>query len=145
MVTKITKRIMSAVICTLFVFGSLLSAAPVPAQSVADAGITTDLTNIPQTGTPVEFTANATSPNTIYYQFSYKAGYGTTPNGWGGPTDNPLNPWVVAQDWSTSNIASITFPSEDNYMVVVQAKEDLSDVWEFGDPQEGINIKVESQ
>jgi len=142
MVTKITKRIMSAIICTLFVFGSLLSAAPVPAQSLADAEITIDLTNIPQPGTPVEFTATATGPNTIYYRFSYKAGYGTLPNGWDGPTDNPLIPWVVAQNWSTSNVANITFPNADNYIVVVQAKDDVTSAWEFGDPQGGMNIYV---
>ena len=40
-------------------------------------GITTDLTSIPQTGAPVRLTANATGPNTIFYRFLYKAGYGT--------------------------------------------------------------------
>jgi hypothetical protein len=120
----------------------LLSAAPVFAQVVADAGITTDLTDIPEAGVPVEFTAHATDPNTIYYRFYYKARYGTMPNGWGGPDEDPPNPWIIARDWSTNNVASIIFPSEDNYIVVVQTQEDRTRRWEFGDPQEGMSVYV---
>ena len=145
MKTRAKKGIIPAAISTLFVLGSLLSAGPVPAQVVADAGITTDLIDIPQFGTPVEFTAHATGASTICYRFYYKARYGTLPNGWGGPDEDPPNPWIVARNWSTSNVASITFPTEDNYVVVVRTKEDPTRAWEFGDPQGGLNIKVEPQ
>jgi len=97
-------------------------------------GITTDLTAIPQPGVPVQFTANATGPNTIYYRFLYRAGYGTAAYA--------TNQFVPAQDWSTNNTANIMFPGADNYIVVVQATEDSAGAWAFGDPQGGLNIVV---
>jgi hypothetical protein len=98
-------------------------------------GIATDLTGIPQTGAPVKLAANATGPNTIYYRFLYKAGYGT-------PAYNTPGGFIIAQNWTTNNSANITFPSADNYIVIVQATEDSSGVWVFGDPQGGMSIYV---
>lgn len=111
------------------------SLASVPINELKLVGITTDLTGAPQTGTPVKVTANATGPNTIYYRFLYKAGYGT-------PAYNIPGGFIVAQDWSTDNSADITFPSADNYIVIVQATEGSSGTWVFGDTQGGMNIYV---
>jgi hypothetical protein len=97
--------------------------------------VSTDLTGIPQAGAPVKVTATGIGPGTIYYRFLYKAGYGTpaylTPGG-----------FVVAQNWSTNNSASVTFPSADNYIVIVQATEDSTGAWAFGDPQGGLNFHL---
>jgi len=98
---------------------------------------TSNLSGIPTVGDPITVSANSVDPAIVYYRFLYKAGYGTeafnTPGG-----------FVIVQDWSTDNIAAITFPSADNYIVIVQATEDSTGVWALGDPQGGISIKVGS-
>jgi YVTN family beta-propeller protein len=97
-----------------------------------------NLSGIPTVGEVITLDVNPVDSGIVYYRFLYKAGYGTaaynTPGG-----------FVIAQNWSTDNIATINFPSADNYIVIVQATEDSNGVWNFGDPQGGMNINVESQ
>ena len=54
--------------------------------------------------------------DTIYYKWFYRAGYGTS--------DYDSSPWVVAQDYSTSNSCGFSFPSAGKYIVVVRAVTD---------------------
>jgi hypothetical protein len=84
----------------------------------------------------VTVSADRTGSVVTYYRFLYRAGYGTAAYA--------TNQFVTAQNWSIDNTADITFPSADNYIVVVQATEDSGGAWAFGDPQGGLNIVVES-
>ena len=72
---------------------------------------------------------------TMYYRFLYKAGYGT--EAW------DTNQWVTIQNLGAHNTATFSFPSADNYCVIVQASDD-ENVWVPGDPQGGMTIKAES-
>jgi len=87
-------------------------------------------------GDPVTFTAVATGMGTMYYRFLYKAGYGT--EAWS------TNQWVTIQNLSADNAATFSFPSADNYCIIVQASDD-GNVWIAGDPQGGMTMKVEGQ
>jgi len=89
-----------------------------------------------QAGQALDILVDAVGPAnaTLQYQFFSKAGYGTP--------EFETNPWIVVQDWSTKNSASILFPQAGNYFVVshVKAAEDPS--WDDGEPQGGIHVVV---
>jgi len=98
--------------------------------------LTANFSNPVNPGDPVTFTATATGMGTMYYRFLYKAGYGT--EAWN------TNQWVLIQNLSTDNTATLSFPSADNYCVIAQASDD-ENVWSAGDPQGGMTILVEGQ
>ena len=82
-----------------------------------------DNLSISETGTinvsqNVTFTANASSSagDAIYYKFYYCANYGTS--------EYDSSPWVVMQDYSTSNTCSYSFSEANDYIVVVRAVTD---------------------
>lgn len=87
-------------------------------SAICFAGLTMSPTNSPRAGTPVTISVNASSAGgqSVYYKFFYRANYGT-----------PLydsSPWMVVQEYSTSNSAQYTFPSDGSYIVVVRAATD---------------------
>ena len=95
---------------------------------------TSTLAGIPTAGQPITVSANPVGSVVVYYRFLYRAGYGTAAYA--------TNQFITAQNWSADNTADITFPSADNYIVVVQATEEATGAWAFGDPQGGLNIVV---
>jgi hypothetical protein len=98
--------------------------------------ITTNLVCNAEANVPVRVSCTATGPSgtTLYYKILYKAGYGTAAYA--------TNSWVTALNWSTLNYADVTFPSADNYIVIVQVSDSLG-VWAAGDPQGGMAVIVE--
>jgi len=104
-------------------------------EDVQFVGLTTNLADIPQAGDSIAFTADGIGPGTIYYKLLYKAGYGSA--AWN------TNQWVPFQNFSTNNAATFSFPSADNYVVIMQASDDPN-VWSAGDPQGGITVNVTS-
>jgi len=98
-------------------------------------GISTNLVSKVEVGDTLVFTANEVSqgPGTVHYQFFRRAGYGQP--GWGG------NSWQVMQNWSTSNLVSISFNTSGNYFVAVHC-EYAGNSWAAGDPQGGIAVEV---
>ncbi len=69
---------------------------------------------------PVTMTASAsgTSSETLYYKFYYRANYGTS--------TYDTSPWVVMQDYSTTNTCTDIFPGDGSYIVVVRVVTDPS-------------------
>jgi len=125
------------------------TAGPVIAN-VLITGLSTDLLVHPMAGDPIQFSASTIGPGTIFYRFLYKAGYGTAAFSMPGG-------WVIAQNWSTSSVASlpfpdpdtttiadIVFPSADNYIVIAQATDDAGGAWTAGDAQAGMSINLEN-
>ena len=50
--------------------------------------------------------------------------------------------WVIARNWDPQPTAGITFPSANNYIVIVQATDNASGIWTAGDSQGGLNIII---
>lgn len=90
------------------------------AETVNISSITMAMTQRPQAGDSVTVTANATSDpvQTVYYKFFYRGDYGTA--------QYDSAPWVVVQDYSTSNSCEYTFPGDESYIVVVRAVTDVN-------------------
>ncbi len=86
--------------------------------SVEITSITLDQAESINVGDIITYTVDAsdTNENTIYYKFFYHANYGTN--------DYDISPWVVVQDYSTTNSCNFTFSSEGNYIVVVRTVTD---------------------
>jgi Raf kinase inhibitor-like YbhB/YbcL family protein len=84
--------------------------------------LTNDLYTSPNAGDKVIFTttASTSSSDDIYYKFSYCANYGTST--YAGTT------WTTVQDYSTANTCQYTFPSQGDYIMVVNAVTDTSDI-----------------
>jgi len=70
----------------------------------------------PRVGDFITFIAGTAAPDTVFFRFHYRAGYGT-------PAYDS-NRWVLFQDFSTKNAATIAFPTADHYIVVVHAVAD---------------------
>jgi hypothetical protein len=87
-------------------------------------------------GQPVTFTANVVGPPLLYYKFFFRSGYGTEAY--------DTNPWLIMQDSSTSSSATFSFPTADNYVVVVWGVKDPNNV-PADYPLIGMNVKVESE
>jgi YVTN family beta-propeller protein len=104
-------------------------------RDVQFVNLSADLSTTPQVGRPIKFTAEAIGSGTIYYKFWYRAGYGTV--------SGATNPWLVMQDFSTNNAATFSFPSSDNYIVVVWGVRNRNNVDPSNVPIIGMNIKVE--
>jgi len=102
-------------------------------------GLTPSQLGIYKVGDTITFTATAIGPEPIYYKFWYRAGYGTA--GYG---TNPLNPFVVMQDFSVSNSATHTFSVAGNYIVLVWGTDDPNSVVPSDVPIIGMNVNVEN-
>ncbi len=78
----------------------------------------TGLTGSFESNEPVTITASgaAVTGETLYYKFYYCANYGTSAY--------ETTPWVVMQDYSTSNTCQYTFPEDGTYIVVVRVVTD---------------------
>jgi hypothetical protein len=83
--------------------------------------LSTNLSGSAEVGAPVIFLVSATSSSgeDIYYKFLYCGNYGTSAY--------DTSPWVVMQDYSTSNSCTHSFTSAGNYVVVVRAVTDPND------------------
>ncbi|MFH1162839.1 MAG: hypothetical protein V1852_02105 [Pseudomonadota bacterium] len=69
-------------------------------------------------GAPLTFTVEASSQkySTLYYKFFYCANYGTAAY--------ESSPWVIMQEYSTTNSCTYTFPQEGSYIVVARVVSD---------------------
>lgn len=105
-------------------------------EEVQFLSLTTDIGTTLQAGDQITFIASCKGAGPIYYQFFYRAGYGTA------AYDG--NPWVIMQEFSTSNTCTYSFPNADNYVVVVWACNDPNNIPDDV-PLMGINLKVKSQ
>lgn len=77
-------------------------------------------TGVVNPGTPVTYTANAsTLGGTLYYKWFYRSSYGTP--------DYDSSPWIVVKDYSTDNSCNYTFPGGGEYIIVVRAVTDPND------------------
>jgi hypothetical protein len=113
-----------------------LSKGPLTVEEPRLSRLCTDITGAVQPGQPVTFTAGSVGPGAAYYKFFYRAGYGTA------AYNDPGNPWLVMQEFSTSNTSSFAFPSAGNYIVVVWAVSDPNSFNSAEVPLIGTNVKV---
>ena len=91
------------------------------ADDIQFAGLAANLPGgTPRVGDFVTFIATTTRPDTVFYRFYYRAGYGTTAY--------DSNPWVLFQDFSSRNAATLAFPSARHYIVVVHAVADPNNI-----------------
>ena len=97
--------------------------------------LTTDISGAPEVGDAITFTAAGTGTGT-YYKFWCRAGYGTSAYN--------TNQWVVMQEYSTNNTCTHTFDNSDNYVVIVHATKDPTDI-PSPVPMIGMNVEVEDQ
>jgi hypothetical protein len=105
-------------------------------EDVQFLSLTTDIGVLLQTGDDVTFIANCKGAGPIYYKFFYRAGYGTS--GYDG------NPWVIMQEFSTSNTCTYSFPEAGHYVVVAWAWNDPTHIPDDV-PLMGLSIKVKSR
>ncbi|MFH0730033.1 MAG: hypothetical protein V2B19_27285 [Pseudomonadota bacterium] len=82
------------------------------------AGLSSNAVGPVAAGRPVTLTVEASNAagEAIYYKWFYRADYGTS--------DYDTSPWIVVQDYATTNICNYTFPSAGHYIVVVRAVTD---------------------
>jgi len=106
---------------------------PIPSPAPQFTGLSADITDTPQPEDAITFIATTTGTS---YKFWYRAGYGTAAYS--------TNQWVEMQDYSTANECIYTFPAADNYIVVVNAAEDVNNIPDPL-PMIGMNIRVENQ
>lgn len=87
-------------------------------SSVCIKSMTVSPTTNAQVGSPVTVTVDASSSGgqSVYYKFFYCGNYGTA--------SYDTSPWVVVQNYSTTNSANFNFPSAGNYIIVVRAVTD---------------------
>ncbi len=87
-------------------------------DSVNISSLTNDASSSARAGTPVTFTATAStaSSDTVYYRFYYCANYGTSAY--------ETTDWTMVRDYSTDNTYDYTFPAAGSYVVVVRAVTD---------------------
>ncbi|MCD4722739.1 MAG: hypothetical protein K8S13_23210 [Desulfobacula sp.] len=83
-------------------------------DTVNITGIDISTMSGPMINDPIMVTVSANNPGnqTLYYKFYYRAGYGTP--------SYDTSPWIVLQDYSTSNMASFTFTQAGSYSIGVR-------------------------
>ncbi len=90
-------------------------------HTVNGIDFSSDIAGSLSAGTPVTFSVNAqtAATDTVYYQFYYRANYGTEAY--------DSSPWITAQPYSVTDQATFSFPSAGSYIVVIRSVPDPTD------------------
>ncbi len=110
MIKKIVLTITA--VCLLFITTSVATG------TVNISGMSISPSGVVNTGDVITLAVNASDSQgaPLYYKFFYCAGYGTA--------EYATNPWIVMQEYSTSNTCTYSFSDADDYIIVVRVVTD---------------------